>query len=238
MLIKKASFIGLRNRGSIRELQKLLPASLASKIVYQPCTTTLIRKIYGNMIPDKQRTDSVAFNVAFDREKMRYGENKEKILEEIAKAAAMIEKKGYKIYYALHCMSDDQFLPWLKKEKVHYEAVPLYKYDPFAVMEFYNKMDVVLGMRGHAQMIPFGLNCGIISLGSHDKMKWFLDDIDALDWYIELTDLSDSLSNRIVEKFEDIQEKNREYTRARLMEQQDLLWEITKDNWKTIQMLL
>lgn len=35
-------------------------------------------------------------------------------------------------------------------------------------------------------MIPFGLNCGIISLGTHDKMRWFLDDLGAADWDIDL----------------------------------------------------
>lgn len=235
-LVQKASFVGLRNRGSVEEIKRLLSPESASKIVYQPCTTTLIRRIYADILPEKAETGSVAFNVAFDREEMRFGRNKDHILTEIAKAAAAIGEKGHKIYYACHCKDDERFLPYLQAQKAEFEAVPLYRFSPEDVMLFYNGMDTVLGMRGHAQMIPFGLNCGIISLGSHDKMKWFLDDIDAPDWYIELTDPDGSLSERIIEKFMRTQAKDE--TKVRLIQQQEALWDLTKKNWDSIQALL
>lgn len=102
------------------------------------------------------------------------------------------------------------------------------------LMLFYNDMDVVLGMRGHAQMIPFGLNCHIITLGSHDKMRWFLEDINAEDWYIELSEDNDNLSNSIVQKFVKIHEKEGKRTSQRLLEEQDKLYEITMHNFNII----
>ena len=41
-------------------------------------------------------------------------------------------------------------------------------------------------MRGHAQLIPFGLRRSIISLVSHPKLYWFLQDIDAVDWAVDV----------------------------------------------------
>ena len=41
-------------------------------------------------------------------------------------------------------------------------------------------------MRGHAQMIPFGLRRPIISIISHDKMRFFLKDINCLEWGIDV----------------------------------------------------
>ena len=41
-------------------------------------------------------------------------------------------------------------------------------------------------MRGHSQMIPFGLCKNIISIISHDKMKYFLEDNNLVDYGVDL----------------------------------------------------
>jgi hypothetical protein len=41
----------------------------------------------------------------------------------------------------------------------------------------YGQMDLVLGMRGHANIIPFGQEVPFIALGSHDKNRFFLEQI-------------------------------------------------------------
>ena len=96
-------------------------------------------------------------------------------------------------------------------------------------------MDCVIGMRGHAQMIPFGLNCEIISLGSHEKMKWFLQDINAEDWYIELREEPETIAKRIIELFNNIHDK--ETTKNRLISAQNILWKKTLYNASIIKQL-
>ncbi len=49
-------------------------------------------------------------------------------------------------------------------------------------------MDVVLGMRGHANIIPFGQNTPFIGLGAHNKVKWFLEEVGLEDNFICLED--------------------------------------------------
>ena len=229
-LAEKSSFFGLRNMGSLRAIRGLLPENLATKVSFQPCTTTVIRHLYGDKIAAKKNTRSVAVNMAFDRSNLRFGEHKDTVLKQVARAIKEIEDKGYKVYYVCHCWDDDKFLPYLKEMKVRYELVDLSRKFPPDVYDFYNHIDVVLGMRGHAQMIPFGLNCEIISLGTHDKMKWFLEDINADDWYIDLFDDVENVSDRIMDKFCEIHETNREKTRNRLMKEQENLWNITQNN--------
>ena len=233
-LLEKSSFFGLRNTGSIKAIKEIVPETLHDRIVFQPCTTTLIRKLYADTLPAKKTTGKVAFNIALDRPENRFGENKDLILGQIAQAAKAIADKGYEVYFAAHCGGDNAFIPYLKQAKAKFKAVDMSVYYPDKILSFYNQMDVVLGMRGHAQMIPFGLNCEIISLGSHDKMKWFLEDIDATDWYVELNSEPEKLKDTIVGKFETIHEKNREDTVKRLISQQDRLWDITLNNLKTI----
>lgn len=232
-LVERADFFGLRNMGSVRAVRSLLKNGKENKVVYQPCTTTLIRKLYPN-IPSKNKSNNVAINVAFDREKMRYGEHKDQILSQIATGMKIIEKKGYNIFCVLHCSSDDKFLPYLDNANVNYKIADLSREYPNKTFSFYNNMDTVFGMRGHAQMIPFGLNCEIISLGSHDKLRWFLEDIEAPDWYIELNSDPRNIADLMLHKFEEIHENNRDITREHLIFQQDKLWSITTRNIEII----
>lgn len=236
-LLEKSSFFGLRNTGSIREIKRLVPEELWKKIVYQPCTTTLIRKLFGDQIPEKSKTGKIAVNMAFDRVARRFGNNKEKILSQVAQAIKEIERKGYQIFYVSHCGVDKEFVPYLRKYGIKFKALDFSLSYPDTIFKFYNDIDVAIGMRGHAQMIPFGLNCEIISMGTHEKMKWFLEDIDALDWYVELTEDVDNVAKRIVDRFEYVHERDNETTRKRLLEQQQRLWNITINNLKTINSL-
>ena len=232
-LVDKSSFFGLRNNGSVTAIKQMLPKELSDKVVFQPCTTTLIRKIYQG-IEDKTENGTVAVNLAFDRENLRFGNKKEIILNQIADAISQIYKKGYKIFYVCHCWDDDKFTPYLKKKNIRYTLVDLSHRYPESIIDFYNKMDVVIGMRGHAQMIPFGVNCEIISLGSHDKMKWFLEDIDALDWYIDLSEDIQDIGDRIVDVFIKRHELERDITQKRLIECQNKLWNQTEENMRRI----
>ena len=55
-----------------------------------------------------------------------------------------------------------------------------------AVFDYYRGVTVAASMRGHGVMIPFGLQCGTISLLSHDKVRAFLNDIGQPEWGVEL----------------------------------------------------
>ena len=233
LLASKCSFIGLRNNGSCRAINELIGGG-KNKAVYQPCTTTLIRRVYANLA-EKKPTGNIALNVAFDRENLRYGDDQELILTQIALAMKELVERGYKLNYVSHCESDKRFIPYLENENVAFKDVNMSDWFPRKAIDFYNEIDCVLGMRGHTQMIPFGLNCEIISLGSHEKMRWFLEDIDAQDWYIELRENPRTLKERIVETFTRIHEKEPERTKERLLEAQGRLWKITIQNAKLIE---
>lgn len=234
-IVEKSGFVGLRNGGSVRNVKQLLSPELKEKVVYQPCITTMIRIIYPD-IPPKKTTGKVAFNFAFDRADKRFADKQKTIISEIVKSVYQIKNKGYEIYIVAHCAADLTVLTEMQDTKdIHIVNASCWSYDKLIL--FYNEIDVVLGMRGHAQMIPFGLNCHIISLGSHDKMRWFLEDIDATDWYIELSEDIENLSERITKKFMEIHEEKAEETNMRLLKAQQKLWEITSRNMDQIRQL-
>ena len=231
-IVKKSVFVGLRNSGSIKSVQNLLAEELKSKVVYQPCITTLISKICN--VKHKRNTRKICFNVAFDREEKRFGKDKDGILFQIANAAKSIEKLGYEIFYVAHCDEDYKFLPYLDNLKVKYKKYNFTQALPYELIKFYSTMQCVIGMRGHAQMIPFGCGCRIISLGSHDKMRWFLEDIDSLEWYVDLKRDMGTIANRIISVFKEQNIFNPDAVDLKIQIQKDKLYRISKENMEDI----
>ena len=69
--VEKASFVGIRNKGSIVKLSGYLKNdNLKAKLVYQPCMTTLTSKVYPTFVDYSKKDDFIALNCAFDRNKL------------------------------------------------------------------------------------------------------------------------------------------------------------------------
>lgn len=236
-LVEISVFFGLRNQGSVREIQSFLNDDLKEKVVYQPCPTMIARYLYPEL-PQKKKTGKIAFNIALDRSNLRMADKTDVILTQIAMAMCQLSKKGYEIYFVTHMNTEIPFLRYLYRHHFTFHFNDVSTWDARKLMTFYNDMDVVIGMRGHGIWIPFGVNSQIISLGNQKKTKWFLEDIDALDWYIDITDEPEKLSEKIMEKFTEIHEVHGEETDRRLYEAQGRLWEITCRNMDTIHRII
>lgn len=205
LLTEKSIYIGLRNSGSIRAIKTYLPTELHDKIRYQPCPTTLTSLFYPELCSYKEKQKPlVAINCAFDRIELRLGKATDQILSDLALGALALSKTCRITYYA-HAKSDHQMLPYLKKAGVPFELKNLFHIHPREVVEAYSRPDLVIGMRGHAQMIPFGCQTPILSLVSHDKIQWFLDDIERPEWGIEM--IAPNFKNRLIESSLEILEK-------------------------------
>lgn len=157
-------------------VKELLEDDLKNKIHFQPCTTTLIRKLYH--VQPKKNSRLVAVSIALDREEQRFGEQQKEILKQVANAIKKIYDKGYQIAFVVHVEADIGFLPYLDELEIKYERKNFALSLPNEIINFYKKCNVVIGMRGHAQMIPFGIDVKIVTLGTHAKMRWFLEDVN------------------------------------------------------------
>ena len=229
--VKQAVFVGLRNHGSIEKLKNYLKTDeLKEKLVFQPCMTTLVSKVYPNYVDYSDKEDFIAFNCAFDRQGMRsLGENR---LDDIAKVALELSKITTIKYYS-HMPSDNQILPYFDKYSVPYELVEMKTVE--SIVRNYSKPRLVIGMRGHAQMIPFGCHTPILSIVSHDKMQWFLDDIHHPEWGVDV--LSDDFESCLLTKALDFYENYHKRMNEIIIEQ-DNLWRITVKNLKRIKSLI
>lgn len=192
MLFEKAIFIGLRNRGSIKKISKYLSDSNKEKIVYQPCSTTLLNDFYPSFKATEGTQKTVAFNLAFDRHYLRYGsaDKENEILNSICIVIKKLIENNNKVVFLSHVIEDVQFNIWLKSNGVIIDHVNLVGKPLEEVIRVYKSFNLVVGTRGHSQMMPFGMNIPIISLISHDKLKYFLEDNDLTDKGVDVNNLN------------------------------------------------
>lgn len=227
LFVKKAKFIGLRNNGSIEKIKEYLTSNdLKNKIVFQPCMTTLLSKIYPNLTDYRAKDNFIAINCAFDREELRtFTEDvKINIAKVFKKLSNFIELK----YYS-HMNTDNTILKYFDDFGVNYKLIEFK--NPREMIIEYSKPRLVVGMRGHSQMIPFGCLTPIYSIISHDKMQWFLDDIKHSDWGLDVLDKSFSkkLETGILKNYNEYLQRIEEIESA-----QKELWKITKNNLRDI----
>ncbi len=233
LTMDKACFVGLRNSGSQQRLINLLPEKYHSKLAFQPCMTTVLNRYYPpTEIYRKQLSEkTIVLNLAFDRRDQRFGPDEAVILDRIGRALKRIVGMGWKIKAAVHAWDDDAMVEFLRQQDIPAQICRLNLSKPEDVVKFYADARLTIGMRGHSQMIPFGCGRSIFSLISHDKMRFFLEDIEQPGWGVEVSDTD--LETKIVQFVEDFTGNEANFE-EKIRLKQDQFWAITKSNMKVI----
>jgi len=228
VLTEKSVFIGLRNRGSVNAVRSYLPERLCEKVRFHPCLTSVISRLYPQIVDQHADGQFISLNCAFDRQQLRYRDSKTEILAGIARAVQYVAQQfNLGVKYYSHYSADEEMINVLSEHGVQFDVVDLSSFNSREIIEAYCKPTLALGMRGHSQLIPFGCGTPILSLISHNKLQWFLDDIGEPDWGVDLhqpgieSNIVSGVS-RIIERRDETVEQ---ITRAQLR-----LWEICTAN--------
>ncbi len=234
-LVSQSAFFSLRNYGSICALHDYLPPELHEKIFYQPCPTTVLRYFYPDYESALFAPDTpprLALNVAFDRHQLRFAGREDEILTSIARAMRRAADQGWEIHLVLHSRDGDHVIPWLLRENVPYQITTLIGRPVNEILSFYQQISLAVGMRGHSQMIPFGQGVPIISLISHDKLRYFLEDIGHEEWGVDLHE--PDLVERLTAAIECVANAP-QVLQAQIWQAQQQLWQVTQHNLQLIQ---
>ena len=226
-LVKASHFFGVRSTGDANIIKSFLPHDLHKRITYQPCPTTCMEFTYN--YSRKISENIIGVNIAFDKIDFRYGKDVSKILLSIAKVLKNISLKGYTIKYIAHCESDLFFIHYLDFFNTRYIVDNLTYALPNNIIECYSNIDCIIGMRLHSQLIGFGLGCRILSLITHNKLKWFLEDINSLDLGIEIRNTND-IENELMNIFYDININKPDEINKRLGHERYNLFKIISNN--------
>ena len=238
--IKKSLFFGLRNTGSINAVKKYINPDLHSKLLRQFCPTTCLWQLFPEYqkitkLHDKKKDQILSFNAAYDRFDLRFGSNSKEVISRIINSLKIAQTRGWKIIVTAHKTIDRKIEALLNEQGVLYETKDLTNASEDEVMKFYAQVDLAFGMRGHSQMIPFGLRRPIMSIISHDKMRFFLEDINRLEWGIEVNSLN---FVKIFEEYLINLKENKLAIHSQLAQNQQKVWEETKNNFKNLKKLI
>ncbi|MFJ8749879.1 polysaccharide pyruvyl transferase family protein [Streptomyces sp. NPDC102441] len=226
-LVGKSAFFGLRNQGSVDRVRELLPEELRDRVRYQPCPTTVARHLDPGLDDGAPREDTVLVNCAYDRAGLRFGHDYGHFLAETAAAVRAIGERA-EVRYAAHMPADEKYVHDLRREHgIALPVEPLYLFSNDRIRELYRRTRLVIGMRGHAGMIPFGCGTPVISLVSHPKLAYFLADMDRPDWGVSVHDRS--LGARLAERAAAVLDDHPAAV-ADVHGRQEHLWSVTRAN--------
>lgn len=234
-LVEQSAFFGLRNHGSIEAIRGYLREELKEKVTYHPCATTVLSKLY--QLPERSaKKPYIALNCAFDRAGLRYQDKMDDVMYSIARVAKELAE-DYEIHCYMHCPADEMICNYLDRLEVPYEKIFLWAELEVKVLtaleylRYYTEPELVLAVRGHAQMIPFGCKTPAVSMISHDKLKWFLEDIGHPEWGIEVLD--EDFEAKLLEKSRYML-SHREEICQQIEIAQERLWRIMQENLSSL----
>jgi polysaccharide pyruvyl transferase WcaK-like protein len=183
---ERATPFALRNSGSIEAVRSYLPLHLRDRPQLLHCPTTVLTQVYGLEPRPRIGSPILGVNFALDRPQLRFGDQQDVWLTRLAAAFAVLQGNGWRVRVLRHKSMDAAAEAFLDDAGVVYETFDLSSTTPAGVVAAYEGLDVVAGMRGHGQLVPFGMQIPIVSVVSHNKLAWFLDDIGHPEWGVEL----------------------------------------------------
>lgn len=190
-LIEKAVFFSVRNSGSKRALVKDFP-DLEGKIIVNTCPSVF----YKDFNFSRKKNKNIGINLAGDRLTLRVGPAENlPFYDKVVKLCKFLVSEGYKLVFFNYnwkpysnCSMVQEILS--DNYGIEYQTVNCDSVWDEKDIQFYLDrhlhMEAMISMRGHGQMIPYGLGVKTISLISHNKLKWFLEDAGMEDFGIEV----------------------------------------------------
>lgn len=201
-LIRKSVYFSLRHRGGIEKLKAYADPELHDKITFHFCPTLTFAPITMEEKQKYVKKKTVGVLVAGDRPHLRH-KDLDTYISHISKVLEFLKKDGYKTYCIVHMVGDERIHGLLGK---HFDDhIVLGGTNNDFIYNVYKQMDFIIGDRGHSQLIPFSVGCKTIVPISHDKLKWFFEDVDMSEYGIEEDD--PDLSEKIITLVKDFDEE-------------------------------
>lgn len=177
---EQSVFFGLRNSGSIASMSALLGPS-AVPIDFQPCPTTLGGLLYEPLRgrrPDP-REKTIAIQMLVHARQQAAGYDAEVIHRAVVDSARILVADGWRVLSVPFHPDDAEVSRRIRAEVPEVEEIRLWGADIgfFEGFTLFSSVPYVLGGRGHAQMIPFGVGSIPLSLDLHAKLGYFAHDI-------------------------------------------------------------
>lgn len=201
---ERARIFSVRNQGSRQALTKLGLDPEQIEVIPDPGMFTVPSAL---QLPELQGHDLlIGLNWAGDRPFYRFPEPWEEhrgaAINSLADALNKVldQSENGRVIFVPHLQEniDSEVYPLFKERLgeriINLEQIAGHIYPPSYAQsgflaDLYRQMDCVIGMRGHANIIPFGMNTPIVGFGSHNKNRFFLEECGLTDYMIDTNQL-------------------------------------------------
>lgn len=230
--VDRSVFFGMRNTSSIDKLLPYLPARLADKLTLQPCPTNLMSITEPERWAAKRdpKKKSVVFVLFMGFKTLGLIEKQENI-RRVARLARQLAKRDWDIHIATHTIDELDALPAFELEKVPFKHTMLDMLSREAVVQYYRDKSLVIGMRGHGVMLPYGIGVPVMGIINHHKVRYFLEEVKLGDQTVDLEDPHmEGKVNELVLAFEN----DRDAFHRRIDAEKPRLWNQTLKNFELL----
>ncbi|CAA9330957.1 MAG: predicted protein [uncultured Friedmanniella sp.] len=180
LVLEKSVFFGLRNTGSMETIRPYLDPANHHRVEFQPCPTTLSSYLFPDLwrseLPDERR---LGLQMIVGRRQERAGFSADAIYTDVLEVVRRLRGDGWSIESVPHARADLGFAERAEREGALDGEIRLFN-DPdglYKGVEYFAGLPFLLGTRGHAQMVPFGMGSIPLSLHVHHKTGYFARDI-------------------------------------------------------------
>ena len=176
----KSVFFGLRNTGSIETIRPYLRRESRERVEFQPCPTTIGRYLF----PDLCRGEAsgarhLGLQALVGRRQRAAGFAAEMIYRDVIEVAQRLVHEGWTLESVPYSRGDLIFAEEAVASGLPLEETRLFD-DPdglYKGVDVSARLPYMLGTRGHAQMVPFGMGAIPLSVLVHNKLGYFARDI-------------------------------------------------------------
>lgn len=226
--VEKSVFFGMRNTSSLEKLSSYLPSRVADQLTLQPCPTNLMSIVRPKTWAAKRDPNrkAVVFVLFMGFKKLGIVEDHAKILR-IAKQAKRMQKDGWEIHIATHTIEELAALPAFREAGVRFKHRMLDMMSREDIVQYYRDKTLVIGMRGHGVMLPYGIGVPVMGIINHVKVRYFLEEVQLGDQTVDLDD--PHLEDRVQEMVTSF-DANRPAMYKRIDDQKQRLWATTQAN--------
>jgi len=236
LTLDKSVFFGLRNHGSVRTVREYVDHD-PERVEYQPCPTTISSYLFPDLYRDRLDGGDdgrvLAVESIIGKRQIAAGFDRDRIYADQADVLARLKGEGWRLVSVPHARADMLFHEVLRERGlVDSERVLWGSRDVlFSGLEAFADLPVILGTRGHAQMVPFGMGTVPLSLYVHHKTRYFASDIGHAEWALDPR--AETFTDDLYAAVHDVTERRVEL-RAELADVRRGMYDTTLANLATI----
>lgn len=187
LVLERSVFFGARSAGAVESLRSYVDGVDDAPLTFQPCPTTLSRLLLPDVAPRKpQHERRLGLQFGLEQAHIDDGLTPERVYPQLVTLVRELQSDGWEVGFIGHKRADMGFF------ERHGEELGIAGHRLFGStrvlfdgLGVYAGFPIVLGARGHSQMVPFGLGNTPLSFGTNDKIRFFAQHLGHPEWLVD-----------------------------------------------------